>query len=111
MRDYVTLIPMLASSVKVPLMIDSTEPECIAEALKRYPGRCIVNSINLEDGGKRLAKVCTLAKKYGAAVVALTIDERGMAMTADEKVALAGAFAAWRSARTRCATRICCSTR
>ncbi len=88
-RDYDVLVPMLAVGTKTPLMIDSTEVECIAAALERYPGRPIVNSINLEDGGARLAKVCALAKKHGAAVVALTIDERGMALGADEKVAVA----------------------
>ncbi len=84
--DLKRFFTMLIGSVKLPLMIDSTQPDCIAEILKIYPGRCIINSINLEDGGANLHKVCTLAKKYGAAVVALTINKAGMAMTTAEKV-------------------------
>ena len=84
--DLTRLVKLYAESVKIPIMIDSTTPSCIEACLKLYPGRCIINSINLEDGGKTLDKVCLLAKKYGAAVVALTINVKGMAMTADEKV-------------------------
>ena len=85
-EDLLRFINMLISTVKLPLMIDSTQPDCIEAILKIYPGRCIINSINLEDGGANLHKVCTLAKKYGAAVVALTINKGGMAMTTAEKV-------------------------
>ena len=84
--DLLKFFEMLISSVKIPLMIDSTQPDCIEAILKIYPGRCIINSINLEDGGVNLGKVCKLAKKYGAAVVALTIHKGGMAMTTAEKV-------------------------
>lgn len=87
--DMTKLVELFASSVKIPLVIDSTTPEVIEECLKLYPGRCIINSINLEDGGTNIRKVCALLKKYGAAVIALTINEGGMAMTADEKVATA----------------------
>ncbi len=87
--DLSRLVRLYAESVKVPIMIDSTSPACIEECLKLYPGRCVVNSINLEDGGKTLQRVCRLAKKYGAAVVALTISEQGMAMTAADKLATA----------------------
>jgi 5-methyltetrahydrofolate--homocysteine methyltransferase len=85
-KDLTRLVKLYAESVKIPIMIDSTTPDCIEACLKLYPGRCIINSINMEDGGKTLDKVCRLAKKYGAAVVALTINVKGMAMTADEKV-------------------------
>ena len=61
----------------------------VEEALKRIPGKAIINSINLEDGEKRTSKVLPMAKRYGAAVIALTIDEEGMALTADKKVAIA----------------------
>ena len=57
----------------------------IEEALKRIPGKAIINSINLEDGEKRTSKVLPMAKRYGAAVIALTIDEDGMALTAGRK--------------------------
>lgn len=87
--DLLRLVKLFASSVKLPLMIDSTTPDCIEACLRIYPGRAIVNSINLEDGGKNLDRVCRVVKKYGAAVVALTINEKGMAMTAEEKVATA----------------------
>ena len=88
-RDMLELVRLFAQSIKIPLMIDSTTPETIEACLKRYPGRCLVNSINLEDGGVYLRRVCGLLKTYGAAVVALTINEKGMAMTAAEKIATA----------------------
>ena len=85
-EDLIRFFKMLIGTVKLPLMVDSTQPDCIEAVLKIYPGRIIINSINLEDGGMNLHKVCTLAKKYGAAVVALTINKQGMAMTTAEKV-------------------------
>ena len=72
-----------------PIFVDSTEADVVEEALKRIPGKAIINSINLEDGEKRTSKVLPMAKRYGAAVIALTIDEDGMALTADKKVAVA----------------------
>jgi 5-methyltetrahydrofolate--homocysteine methyltransferase len=72
-----------------PLQIDSTEPEVIQAALERTPGRAIVNSVNLEAGRDKLDKVVPLAKAHGAALIALTIDEVGMAKTADRKVEIA----------------------
>ena len=87
--DLTALTRLFARSVRIPTVIDSTSPDCIEEALRIHPGRCLVNSINLEDGGKNLDRICRLAKKYGAAVVALTIAETGMAMTAEEKLATA----------------------
>lgn len=89
LTDITTLVKMCASSIKAPLMIDSTTPECIEACLKIYPGRCIINSINMEDGGTNLRRVCAAAKEYGAALVALTISEKGMAMTAQEKISVA----------------------
>jgi 5-methyltetrahydrofolate--homocysteine methyltransferase len=90
--DMTTLVRLCANALKAPLMIDSTTPECIEECLRIYPGRAIVNSINLEDGGVNIRRVCRAAKKYGAAVVALTIDEKGMAMTSEEKLRIAKAI-------------------
>ncbi len=87
--DMSMLIPMFSTSLKTPLMIDSTTPEVIEHSLKIYPGRSIINSVNLEDGGKNIHRVLPLVKKYGAAVVALTIDEDGMAMTAEKKLEVA----------------------
>ncbi|MFC1763636.1 dihydropteroate synthase [Planctomycetota bacterium] len=84
--DMLRLVGQCVQSVKSALMIDSTTPDVLEAVLKMYPGRCIINSINLEDGGKNLNRICPLAKKYGAAVVALTINEQGMAMTTEEKI-------------------------
>ena len=72
-----------------PIQIDSTEPEVIEAALEKTPGRPIVNSINLEAGRDKLDRVVPLAKAHGAAVIALTIDEVGMAKTADRKIEVA----------------------
>jgi 5-methyltetrahydrofolate--homocysteine methyltransferase len=72
-----------------PIQIDSTEPEVIQAALETVPGRAIVNSVNLEAGRDKLDKVAPLAKAHGAALIALTIDEVGMAKTADRKLEIA----------------------
>jgi 5-methyltetrahydrofolate--homocysteine methyltransferase len=83
------LAKLLAQAVDAPLMIDSTEADVIEGALKVYPGRCIVNSVNLEKSGERVKKVLPLVHRYGAAVVAMTIDEKGMAQTAERKAEIA----------------------
>jgi 5-methyltetrahydrofolate--homocysteine methyltransferase len=83
------LAKLLAQSVDAPLMIDSTEADVVEGALKVYPGRCIVNSVNLEKSGERVKKVLPLVHRYGAAVVAMTIDEKGMAQTAERKAEIA----------------------
>jgi len=72
-----------------PIQIDSTEPEVIATALDQIPGRAIVNSVNLEAGREKLDRVTPLALAHGAALIALTIDEIGMAKTAQRKVEIA----------------------
>src|SRR5271157_2700945 len=89
-KGYMTaILEKVATRVPAPILVDSTEADVIEEALKRIPGKAIINSINLEDGEKRTSKVLPMAKRYGAAVIALTIDEDGMALTADKKVAIA----------------------
>ncbi|MBC7544010.1 MAG: methionine synthase [Candidatus Sericytochromatia bacterium] len=80
---------LLANSVDAPLVIDSTEADVIETALKVYPGRAIINSINLEGSGDRIPKIVPLAKLYGSLMIAMTIDEVGMALTADRKVEVA----------------------
>ena len=72
-----------------PIQVDSTEPEVISAALEHIPGRAIVNSINLEAGRDKADVVVPLAKAHGAALIALTIDEVGMAKTAERKVEIA----------------------
>ena len=87
--DMTKAVTRYRSDVPCPLMIDSTEAPVLEAALKLCGGRSIINSINLEDGLERCEKVLPLAKEHGSAVIALTIDEKGMAKTADEKVRIA----------------------
>ncbi len=72
-----------------PIQIDSTEPEVIERALEQIPGRAIVNSVNLEAGRDKLDRVVPVALAHGSALIALTIDEVGMAKTAERKVEIA----------------------
>ncbi|MGD0082238.1 MAG: methionine synthase [Acidimicrobiales bacterium] len=85
----------LAGQSTIPLVIDSTEPPVIEEALQWIGGRAVLNSVNLEDGdapGTRLDRFLTLAKQYGAAVICTCIDTEGQARTADWKVRAAKAI-------------------
>ncbi len=75
----------MRGSVKAPLVIDSTELEVLEAALKLYGGKAVLNSINFEDGEEPAAARLALAKRFGAAVIALTIDEQGMAKDAEAK--------------------------
>jgi 5-methyltetrahydrofolate--homocysteine methyltransferase len=86
MRQVVKRIALTQPS---PIQVDSTEPEVIEAALEQIPGRAIVNSVNLEAGRAKLDRVAPLALAHGAALIALTIDEVGMAKTADRKVEIA----------------------
>ncbi|WP_107727869.1 methionine synthase [Desmospora activa] len=88
-EDMARFLSFVVNKVKVPLMIDSTDPEVIEAALKFSQGKAVINSINLEDGEERFAEVVPLLHRYGAAVVVGTIDEEGMAVTADKKLAIA----------------------
>jgi 5-methyltetrahydrofolate--homocysteine methyltransferase len=83
------VIKKLSMGVEAPLVIDSTEADVQQAALERYPGRAIINSINLENGLARIEAVVPLAAEHGAALVALTIDEIGMAQTAERKFEVA----------------------
>ena len=83
------VIRRFTSSVNAPLVIDSTETPVITAALKLHGGKPIINSINFEDGEKAAADRLKLAKQFGAAVIALTIDETGMAKTAEAKLEVA----------------------
>jgi 5-methyltetrahydrofolate--homocysteine methyltransferase len=84
-----TIVKRLAQSVEAPLMFDSTEAKVLEAALKIYAGRPVVNSINLENGRTKIDEVMPLVREAGAAVVALTIDEAGMAKTAQRKLEVA----------------------
>ncbi|HEX3316412.1 MAG TPA: homocysteine S-methyltransferase family protein [Solirubrobacteraceae bacterium] len=83
------VVKRIALTQPAPMQIDSTEPDVIKAALEQIPGRAIVNSINLEAGRDKADVVVPLAKAHGAALIALTIDEVGMAKTADRKVEVA----------------------
>ena len=87
--DMTAVVTRYRADVPCPLMIDTTEPPVLKAALELAGGRSIVNSINLEDGLERIEKVLPLVKEHGAAVIALTIDEEGMAKTADDKLRIA----------------------
>jgi 5-methyltetrahydrofolate--homocysteine methyltransferase len=84
-----TVVKTLQMSVDAPLVIDSTDADVIHAALEVYPGRGIVNSVNLENGRVRCDAVLPLVRDHGACVIALTIDEQGMARTADRKLEIA----------------------
>ena len=88
-RDMHELVSRLVTNVTLPLMLDSTEWEKMEAGLKVAGGKCLLNSTNYEDGEERFFKVLELAKRYGAGVVIGTIDEDGMARTAEKKFAIA----------------------
>lgn len=88
-KDMRELVSRLVTNVNLPLMLDSTEWEKMEAGLKVAGGKCILNSTNYEDGEPRFLKVLELAKKYGAGVVVGTIDEDGMARTAEKKFQIA----------------------
>src|SRR5215211_946177 len=79
----------VALTQPAPIQVDSTEPEVIETALDQIPGRSIVNSVNLEAGRDKLDKVVPVATAHGAALIALTIDEVGMAKTRERKLEIA----------------------
>jgi 5-methyltetrahydrofolate--homocysteine methyltransferase len=89
MAEMTEVIRRFTSSVNAPLVIDSTETPVIEAALKLHGGKPIINSINFEEGEKAAHDRLLLAKKFGAAVIALTIDEVGMAKTAEDKLRIA----------------------
>ena len=83
------VIRRFTASVNAPLVIDSTETPVIEAALKLHGGKPIINSINFEDGEKAAADRLILARRFGAAVIALTIDEAGMAKSPESKLEVA----------------------
>ena len=91
-RDMQEVVRRYVNALAAPLMLDSTNPAVLEAGLKLAGGRCVLNSMNLEDGEEKLAYICQLAKKYGASVVAGTIDEdklAAMARTAERKISIA----------------------
>jgi 5-methyltetrahydrofolate--homocysteine methyltransferase len=88
-QQMAKLAKKLSMSIEAPLMIDTTEADVIKAALETYPGRALINSINMENGRQRIESVLPLAIEHGSAVVALTIDEQGMGKTVERKVEIA----------------------
>ena len=88
-KDMHDLVSRLVTNVNLPLMLDSTEWQKMEAGLKVAGGKCLLNSTNYEDGDERFFKVLELARAYGAGVVIGTIDEDGMARTAERKFAIA----------------------
>ena len=83
------LVQLLSPTVDAPLVIDSTDPVVLKTALENAPGRCLINSINLEGGEAKAERVFSLARQHNAAVICLTIDEQGMAKSTERKLAIA----------------------
>lgn len=89
-EQMVRLLKKLTMNVELPLVIDTTETDVLKAALERYPGRALVNSVSLEGGrGEKIDRVLPLVARYGAATIAMTIDEEGMAHSAERKLAVA----------------------
>ncbi|MEX2599731.1 MAG: methionine synthase, partial [Dehalococcoidia bacterium] len=90
--DMTSFLEMLIRKAKAPIMLDSTDSAVLEESLKRTPGKCIINSINLEDGEERFQKVVPLARRYGAALVVGCIDDdpdQAQAITRERKLEIA----------------------
>lgn len=83
------VIKSLAPVVQVPFIIDTTEPDVLETALQSSPGKCLINSTNFENGREKADRIFSLARKYNAAVMVLTIDKTGMAKTPEEKLRIA----------------------
>ena len=83
------ILKLLRSKYQIPLVIDTTEYNVMEKALQTAPGKCLINSTHLESGKKKLDQTLSLAKKYNAAVIILTIDETGMAKTVERKFEIA----------------------
>jgi len=88
-RDTIEVVGRYVQKILLPLMPDTTQIPALETALKLIGGKPIINSVNLEDGEAKFDKVCALAKRFGCALVCLTIDEIGMAKTKDEKIKVA----------------------
>ncbi len=89
LADMESFLQYATRMIKAPLMIDSTDAKVIERALQYSQGKAVINSINLEDGENRFAEILPLVRQFGAAIVVGTIDEQGMAVTAERKLLVA----------------------
>ena len=88
-KDMNEVVSLYAQKIPLPLMPDSTQIPALIESLKLIGGKAIINSVNLEDGIERFDEICQMAKRYGASLVCLVIDEVAMAKTKQSKVEIA----------------------
>lgn len=88
-KDMERVVGLYSQKIALPLMPDSTQTKALEIALKKIGGKAIINSVNLEDGIEKFDEVCSLAKKFGASLVCLVIDEIGMAKTRMRKLEVA----------------------
>ncbi len=86
MREFIC---RLNTASTIPLQIDSTNPDVMEAALQNTAGKCILNSVNLEEGEERFDRIAGLASRYGASLIMLTIDEEGMAKRCEDKLRIA----------------------
>ncbi|MCB9880171.1 MAG: methionine synthase [Planctomycetes bacterium] len=88
-RDMSEVVSRFVTQVPCPIVVDSTQLDVLESALKLIGGRPVINSINLEDGESKADEICRLARHFGCAMIALTIDEEGMAKTKERKLEVA----------------------
>jgi 5-methyltetrahydrofolate--homocysteine methyltransferase len=101
------VVGRMRGQVDAPLVVDSTELPVLKAALELYGGKAVLNSINFEDGEAPAAARMELARKHGAAVIALTIDEAGMAKTAEDKLRVTRAWSSSPAGATACPSPTC----
>lgn len=87
-EDIKKIISSYVKQISIPLVIDAIKPTVIEEALKIYGGKPIINSANMEQGEEKFDAICQLAKRFGAAIMLLTIDEKAMALTYEDKISM-----------------------
>ncbi|WP_241474621.1 homocysteine S-methyltransferase family protein, partial [Brachyspira hyodysenteriae] len=88
-EDITKIISAYVKQISLPLVIDAIKPNVIEAALKVYGGKPIINSANMEQGEEKFDAICSLAKRYGASIMLLTIDEKSMALTCEDKLRMA----------------------
>lgn len=88
-EDIKKIISAYVKQISLPLVIDAIKPNVIEEALKVYGGKAIINSANMEQGEEKFDAICKLAKRFGAAIMLLTIDEKSMGFTMEDKIKMA----------------------
>jgi 5-methyltetrahydrofolate--homocysteine methyltransferase len=83
------LVKRLSLEIDAPLVIDSTDPKVITDAINQIPGRPIINSINLEGDGSRFHSLAPIMARFGIPAISMCIGPNGMAKTSDDKINVA----------------------